>query len=118
MHVICMLIGAVKGEWDFSIADHIHAVKGERRDGKKYWDAANDEKLHGTVSDQGAFEKRMFLHAKHMGAWMSIRDAMVTDTVLTAKEFRDFYVLITALTPLTPPKNVAAACKTFWCITC
>ena len=59
----------------------------------------NDKKLHGIVSDQGAFEKRHLLRAKHMGAWLIIQGLTVTGTVLAATEFRDFYVLVTTLTP-------------------
>ena len=55
--MICDLIGAVKGERDFSTANHIRAVKGERQDGKKYWDAVNDAKLQEIVSNQSALKK-------------------------------------------------------------
>ena len=88
-----------QGQVGFSTADRIQAVKRGRRDGKKERDAVNDTKLYGIVSDQGTFEKRLFLHAKHTGAWMSIRVATVTGTVISATEFCDFYVLVTMLTP-------------------
>ena len=52
--------------------------------GKKYRDAANDVKLQGIVSDQGAYKKRFFLCAKHMGTWLSVWGITVTDTVLAA----------------------------------
>ena len=35
LHVSCKLIGAVKGKRDFSTANYIRAVKGERQDSKK-----------------------------------------------------------------------------------
>ena len=57
LRAIGELIGAVKGEQVFPTNDHIRAVKGERRDGTKYWDAANDAKVQGIISDQGAFKK-------------------------------------------------------------
>ena len=50
----------------------------------------NDAKPWGVVSNQGSFKKRILLRAKHTGAWMSVRGTMVTDTVLTATEFRNF----------------------------
>ena len=51
---------------------------------------ANDAKPHGITSSQGATEKHLFLHAKQMGAWLSIWGTMVTGTVLTATYFRAF----------------------------
>ena len=38
----------------FSNADHVQAVKGGGRDGEKYWDAANDAKLRGIISNKTA----------------------------------------------------------------
>ena len=52
----------------FSTTDHIQVVKGERRDGKKDHDVANDAKLQVIVSDQVALEKRLLLRSKHMDA--------------------------------------------------
>ena len=48
----------------------------------------NDAKLQEIISNQGAFEKRLLLSSKHMGAWM-IQSTTVTITVLAAMEFRD-----------------------------
>ena len=70
----------------FSTANKIRAVKGESRDGKKDQDAANEAKLQGIVSDQGAFGKHLFLRAKHTGSWMIIRGNTVTVTLLAATE--------------------------------
>ena len=78
------LIGAVTGKWEFSTTYHIWAVKGERQEGGKYLDIANDVKLQEIVSDQGDFNKRLFLRAKHTGAWLSIQVTMVSITVLGA----------------------------------
>ena len=35
-------------------------------------------KLKGIIRDQGAFEKHLFLIAKHTSAWLSVRGATVT----------------------------------------
>ena len=77
------MIGAVKGERDFSTDCHIQAFNGERQGGKKYQDSTNDAKLPWIVSDQSAFEKRLFLNAKNMGVFMSVRGATVTGIVFT-----------------------------------
>ena len=61
LRVSYKLIGAVTGKWEFSTTYHIWAVKGERQEGGKYWDIANDVKLQEIVSNQGAFNKRLFL---------------------------------------------------------
>ena len=61
------LIGAVKGDMDFSNDGRICQIKEERQDGKKYRDVANDAKLRVIVGNQGAFEKIISLQAKHTG---------------------------------------------------
>ena len=71
----------------------------ERRVRKKYRDAANDEKLQGIFSGQGALKKRLLLRAKHMGSWTSLQGTTVTGTVIDATEFSDFSVIVTTLTP-------------------
>ena len=111
------LISAVMDEQAFSTADHIQAVKGEKRDGKKYQYVANYVKLWGIVSNKGAFNKRLFLHFKHTGAWMSVQSTTLMGTVLAATKSRYFYVLFITLTPLTFKINTAVACRTFWCVT-
>ena len=58
----------------------------------------NGAKLKGIISDQGAFEKILFLCAKHMGAWLSVRGTTVTGVVLAATDFIYFNVLVTTLT--------------------
>ena len=100
------LVGAVNGEQDFSTFDHIWAVKGWIQDSKKDQDAANDAKLQGIVSNQGAFDKRLLLFAKHTGAGMIIRGNRVTSTVLAATVYCYFYALITTLAPLTTKTNM------------
>ena len=68
---ICNLICSFKGEKEFSTVDHIWAVKDQQRDGNKYQGDTNDAKLRGTISDQGAFKKRLFLCASHTSSWQS-----------------------------------------------
>ena len=67
---------------EFSTTDQILAVKEEKLDSKKYQYDANDAKLQGIVSNQGAFEKRLFLRANHTGSWLILCGATVTGTVL------------------------------------
>ena len=74
------LIGAVTDERAFSTDDHMREVQGKRWDGKN-WDVANDAKLQGIVSNQGNFYTRLFVYAKHMGEWISVRGTMVTGKV-------------------------------------
>ena len=84
---------------------------------KKYRDIANDTKLQEIVSNQGAFEKRPFLRAKHTDAWMSMGGTMVTGTVLTITKIFDFYVLVIKLTPLNFKRNATAVFRPFRCVT-
>ena len=115
---ICKLVGAVIGEHEFSTADHIQAIKGDRRYGRKYWYVANDNaKLQGISINQFAFKKRLFLCTKHTGTWLIVWGTMVTITVIAATEFRDFYVLVITLTLLSYKINVMVTCRSFWCIT-
>ena len=68
----------------------MQAVKAELWDDKKYWDDVDDMKHRGSVSDQGAFDKHIFLRANHMCSWMIVRGTDVTSTVLLTIEFCDF----------------------------
>ena len=111
------MIGAVMGKRVFLTADHLWAVKEERRDRKKYRDDANDAKLSGIVNPQGNLEKRLFLRTKNLGSWMSVRGTAVTGVVLAAMEFFGFYVHIITLNPLTFKGNVTADCRPFLCVT-
>ena len=72
VHATCEIIDAVTGEKFFSTSDHSLTVKEERQDRKKYWDVTNDVKLQGIISDLGAFKKRLFLYAKHMGSCLPL----------------------------------------------
>ena len=88
-----------------------------RWDGKKDQDVSNEVKLSVIFRNQGAFKKRLFLRAKHMGASLSVRGTMVTGTVLAATEFLNFYVLVITLTPLTSKINLIFAYIPFQCVT-
>ena len=61
-------------------------LKGRDRTGK-YWYISDDTKLQEIVRDQGASEKRLFLRAKHTGAWLSVWGTTITGTVLAATDF-------------------------------
>ena len=50
----------------------------------KNQDVVNGAKLQEIVRNQGAFEKRLFLRAKHTGSWLSIWGTTGTGTVLAA----------------------------------
>ena len=67
IHAIYEMIVEVTGEREFSTNDHLLAFKGERRDGNKDRDDANDSKLRGVFNYQGDIEKRLFLCTNHMG---------------------------------------------------
>ena len=81
------LIGSVTVKKKCSITDHLLAVREERWDMKKCRDDVNDAKLRRIVNDQGYFDKRLFLRAKHPGSCLSIRGNTATGTVLTTTEF-------------------------------
>ena len=54
---------------------------------------------------------------KHMGAWLSVQGTTVTVIVLPIIKFRNFYVIVMILSPLTPKINVMVAYRPFWCVT-
>ena len=68
-------------------------LKGGDGTGKK-WDIENDVKLQEIIGNQGASEKRLFLCAKHTGAWLSVRGATVTSNVLSKMEFLLFFMFL------------------------
>ena len=77
----------------------------------------NGTNIKVIVSYQVAFEKLLFLHAKHTGDWLIVRNITVNGTVLAATQFRDFYEIITMLFPPTL-KKTTDACKPFQCVMC
>ena len=63
--------------------------------GRKVWQAGkpvwqNETKLKGLVQYLKGTNMTLFLHAKNIGAWLSIRGTMIWGTVLYTTEFRDF----------------------------
>ena len=92
------LIQAVTGGGGFSYSDHFQTLSEERRDRKEYRDVAYKYVLKDLVSNLKGTYKHILLHAKITGACMSVRGTTVSGTVLSATEFRYFYVLaITSL---------------------
>ena len=86
------LVRSVTGGGAFYYADHLRTLSEERRDGKKYRDAAYESKLKGLASDLRGTKKRLLLRAKGKGAWLSVQGTKFSGTVLFATEFRYFYV--------------------------
>ena len=78
------------GEGAFSNAEHLRTIIEEGLNGKKYWDAAYKTKIKGLVRDLKGTDKRLILHDKSTGAWMSVHGTTFSGTVLYATEFRDF----------------------------
>ena len=66
---------------------------------KKIRDDANNTKLGVVVKNLKAPDRRLILHAKHTGSWMTIKGTMVTGTVLCATELPIFFVHVTMLPP-------------------
>ena len=79
------------GGGSFSYYDHLRTLSEERRDGKKDRDVAYEAKLKSLVINLKGDEKRLLLHVKSTGVWLSVRGMTVSGTVLSAIEFRDFY---------------------------
>ena len=67
----------------FSNAGHLQTLGEERRDGKKYWEAAYETKLQGLVRDLKGTSRRLILRAKSTGAWLSVRGTTFSGTVLS-----------------------------------
>ena len=56
----------------------------ERREGKKDRDVLYKYRLKGLVSNIKGTDKRLIIHAKITGAWMSVRGTTVSGTLLSA----------------------------------
>ena len=84
------LVHAVIEGGAFSNANHLRTLSEERRDGKKYWDAAYETKLKGLFRNLKGIDKRLILRVKCIGYWPSVRGTIVSGTVLSATEFRYF----------------------------
>ena len=67
-----------------SNADHLLALRVERRDRQKNKDDANYATLKGLVGYLLDTNRRLILWAKNKSAWMSVRGTTVSDTVFSA----------------------------------
>ena len=88
------LVQAVTGGRGLSNSDHLWNLSEERCDRKESQDAVYKSKLKGLVSNLKCTDKRLLLSSKSTGVWLSVCGTAVSDTVLSATEFGDFYVLI------------------------
>ena len=84
------LVRYVMGGGGFSNADHLRILSEEQLDGKKARDITYESILKGLVINIQGTDKRLLLHAKIIGACLSVRGTTVFGTVLSATEFRDF----------------------------
>ena len=94
MQVSVKLVQAVTGGGGFSNSYHLWTLSEEWCDGKKSQDVNYQSRLKGLVINIQGTDKRLILHAKITGAWMSVCGTTVSGTVLYATEFRYFYVLV------------------------
>ena len=78
----------------FSNADHLCTLSEEQRDGNKDREVAHKSRIKGLVRNIKGADKRLLIRAKRTGAWMNVRGTIVSGTLLSATEFRDFYVLV------------------------
>ena len=74
------------GGGKFSNVDHLWTLSEERRDGKEALDVAYESILKGLVSDLKGIDKRLLLHAKIKGTWLSVHGTTVSGTVLSAMD--------------------------------
>ena len=93
------LVQAVTGGGSFSNANRLRNLSEERRDRKKDRDVAHKSILKGLVLTIKGTDKRLLLRAKIIGACLSVCGTTVSGTVLSATEFRDFYVLVITSLP-------------------
>ena len=73
LRVISELIGAVTGEIVFSTADCIIVLREEMRNLKKIWNDTNKAKLKVIVKEPKATDRRVIIHTKNTGSWMTVR---------------------------------------------
>ena len=93
------LVRVMTGGGAFSNSDHLWTLSEEVREGKKYRDAAYESKVKDLVSNLKGTDKRLLIRAKSTGAWLSVCGTTVSGTVLSATEFRGFYVHIITFLP-------------------
>ena len=83
----------------FSNIDHIWNLSEEICNKKKYRDTAYETKLTGLVRNLKVTDKLQILCAKITGSWLSVRGTTALGTVLSATEFRNFFVLAITCLP-------------------
>ena len=91
------------GERAFPTADHLLALREERRDRQKRRDDTNGAKLKGLVKYIKEFDRRLILRSKRRGSWLTLRGTMVTGIVLAATEFCGFLCAYYDVTPTNLP---------------
>ena len=84
------LTWSVTGGGAFSNNYHLWTISEERRDRKKYQDAAYKTKLKDLECELKGTDKSLILRAKISDAWMVVRGTTVPGTVLSATEYRYF----------------------------
>ena len=91
---ISELIGAVTVARESSTANHLLALREERRDRQKIQDDTTNAKLKGIVEELEVTDRHLILRAKNTGSWMDVHGTTVTDTVLAAMEFVIFVCIL------------------------
>ena len=86
--------------WGFlSNANHLWTLSEEQRDRKKSCDVAYESRRKGLVRNIQGTDNCLLLSSKITGAWMSVCGNTISGIVLSATEFRYFYVLATTSLP-------------------
>ena len=87
------------GESEFSIADHLQAVKEERSNERKTRDDINEAKIEVIIHTFDKFDHCLLICSKQTRSWLTVQGTTVTGTVLLAMKFRDFCVNFIMLPP-------------------
>ena len=69
------------------------------RDGQKIRYDANVTKLGGIFKNLKELDRRLILHAKHTGFWMTVRGTTIAGVVLVDTEFSDLLCAHYNITP-------------------
>ena len=77
-----------------SIADHLLALREERRHGQKIRDDTNKDKLKELVKEFEILYLCIVLRTKNIGSWLTVRGTTVTCTVFVDKKFVVFMCLL------------------------
>ena len=104
-HTSTDLIQSMMGEGACSNVDHLLVLREERPDGQKIRDEVNSAKLKYLVADLNSADQYLIISAKYIGAYLNVRGAMVTGTVLAATECCEILFPCYDVTP-PPPKKI------------